>query len=161
MRAKWLSTRDVRVFALGPCLITPKTAAGASQWENCFVAKILLVEDTDTVRLALSTLLKRDGHSVIEACDGGDAIRVLQNTQFDIVVTDMYMPGVDGVELIRHLREFHPVVKICAISGGGVYGLTKVAIGVATELGADMIMPKPIDNEVFLATIGTLTQGAM
>ena len=125
------------------------------------MAKILLVEDTDTVRLALSTLLKRDGHSVIEACDGAAAIQFLQNIQFDIVVTDMYMPGVDGVELIRHLRDSHPDVKIFAISGGGVYGLINVAIGVATELGADMIMPKPIDNEIFLANISTLTQSTM
>ncbi len=125
------------------------------------MAKILLVEDTDTVRLALSTLLKRDGHSVIEACDGGAAIQFLQTTQFDIVVTDMYMPGVDGIELIRHLRESHPDVKIFAISGGGVYGLINVAVGVATELGADMIMPKPIDNEIFLANISTLSQTTM
>ena len=52
-------------------------------------------------------------------------------------------------------------MKICAISGGGVYGLINVAIGVATELGADMIMPKPIDNEMFLANISTLTQSTM
>jgi CheY-like chemotaxis protein len=124
------------------------------------VANILLVEDTDIVRFALSTLLKASGHRVTEACDGIAAMIAIQDVRFDIVVTDVFMPAMDGIELIRQLRDSHPDVKIVAISGGGAGQLADLVIGIASKLGADVTLQKPVDNETFLANIDALTQSA-
>ncbi len=122
------------------------------------MANILLVEDTDIVRFALSTLLKASGHRVTEACDGIAAMIAIQDVRFDIVVTDVFMPGMDGIELIRQLRDSHPDVKIVAISGGGANQRVNFAIDMASKLGADMALQKPVDNEILLANIDALAQ---
>ncbi len=122
------------------------------------MANILLVEDIDIVRLALSTLLKDSGHRVTEACDGNAAMKAIQDVRFDIVVTDVFMPGMDGIELIRQLRDSHPDVKIVAISGGGANQRVNFAIDMASKLGADMALQKPVDNEILLANIDALAQ---
>ncbi len=124
------------------------------------MANILLVEDTDIVRFALSTLLKDSGHRVTEACDGNAAMKAIQDVRFDIVVTDVFMPAMDGIELIRQLRDSHPDVKIVAISGGGAGQLAEFAMNIASKFGADVALQKPVDNDTILANIDALAQSA-
>ncbi len=124
------------------------------------MANILLVEDIDIVRFALSTLLKASGHKVTEACDGIAAMRAIYDVRFDIVVTDVFMPEMDGIELIRQLRDSHPDVKIVAISGGGAGQLAEFAMNTASKFGADVALQKPVDNDTILANIDALAQSA-
>ncbi len=124
------------------------------------MANILLVEDNDPVRFALSALLRDGGHRVIEATDGNTALEAIPGARPDIVVTDIFMPALDGIELICVLRESHPDLKIVAMSGGGGFLDSKSAVSLAAKLGADVVMQKPVDNETFLARIEELVQAA-
>ncbi|MDJ0949721.1 MAG: response regulator [Alphaproteobacteria bacterium] len=124
------------------------------------MANILLVDDVQMVRLALSTLLQESGHTVTEASDGKAALKAAGSDAFDIVVTDVFMPAMDGIELIRHLRESYPDLKIIAISGGGARQPPEFAINLASALGADVTMQKPMDNEDLLTTIDGLMRAA-
>ncbi|MCG8360481.1 MAG: response regulator [Kiloniellales bacterium] len=124
------------------------------------MAEILLVEDAELVRFALSTLLKESGHRVTEVGNGHAAMTAVRDSRFDIVVTDIYMPEMDGIKLIRHLREALPDAKVMAITGGGARQQPDYAIDMASKLGADVTMQKPVDNETFLANVNWLARGA-
>ena len=124
------------------------------------MANVLLVEDTKVVRFALGALLRDQGHEVTEECDGTAAIRATKEEHFDIVVTDVFMPALDGLELIRYLRQVHPELKIIGISGGGARHSPEYAIDLASKLGADIVMQKPIENDDLLASIDSLLKAA-
>lgn len=124
------------------------------------MARILLVEDNETVRFALTALLRESGHSVTEAPDGNAAIAALSEARPEVVVTDVFMPALDGIELICALRETHPDLKIVAMSGGGSFLNSTAAVGLAEKLGADVVMQKPVDNDTLLARIEELIQAA-
>lgn len=79
--------------------------------------KVLIVDDSATVRQMLTTSLAALGFKTIEAVDGCDAMRKLENSEINLVVTDLYMPCMDGVELIRKVRSggktrFTPVIML-------------------------------------------------
>ena len=124
------------------------------------MAHILLVEDSDMVRFALSALLQDSGHQVTEACNGIQAEDELAAGGFDLVVTDVFMPEMDGIELIKRVRSTHPDLKVLALSGGGARQPPRYAVGLASSLGADSAMQKPVDNDAFLAEIDSLTRKA-
>lgn len=78
---------------------------------------ILTVDDSSTVRLILSSTLKDAGYKVVEARDGQDAIELLDKGQVNMLITDLNMPRVDGIDLIRHVRKssacrFMPIIML-------------------------------------------------
>lgn len=81
------------------------------------VKTILTVDDSQTVRMVLSTTLKGAGYEVIEAKDGQSAIEQLNSGQINMLITDLNMPRVDGIDLIRHVRRsagcrFMPIIML-------------------------------------------------
>ena len=114
--------------------------------------KILLIDDELDVRDSVAAVLQRDGFEVTAAENVTDGMQALSGQDFDVIVTDVIMPGFDGVEAIKRIRESNPTVKIIAISGGGNIGLTSYQpeaitttayLQAATEAGADAILTKP------------------
>jgi two-component system, chemotaxis family, chemotaxis protein CheY len=83
------------------------------------MARILVVDDEELLRETLRAFLELEGHTVLEASDGMEAVELCASEQPDILVTDLVMPARDGLETIRHSRRKHPGVKIVAISGRG------------------------------------------
>ncbi len=79
--------------------------------------RILLVEDDDAVRSALAHRLERLGFAVRSATSGSDALQAVEQRTFDLVLTDSVMPGISGPELIEHLRESRPELRIILMSG--------------------------------------------
>ena len=112
------------------------------------MAKIIYIEDDDNVRYAISKLLTKNGHSVIEATNGFEGIELIKKSEVDIVLTDIVMPVMEGMELIAHLVKEYPGLPIIAISGGTTDYLT-----FATRMGATEILPKPINEEKLLEYI--------
>jgi DNA-binding NtrC family response regulator len=82
------------------------------------LARILIIDDDEYVRDVLRQMLERGGYEVDEACSGDDGVRIFSEQRQDLVITDILMPGMGGVQTIMELRLLSPEVKIIAISGG-------------------------------------------
>jgi DNA-binding response OmpR family regulator len=129
----------------------PHQGVGASR------VRVLLVDDDEEVREMTRDALGIDGFEVIEAGDGREARLLFEAEPADVVVTDLYMPGEDGLELIEELRRFIPRVPIVAVSGGGTKGET-FSLDAATALGADAVLHKPYGMAELAATIRRLVE---
>jgi DNA-binding response OmpR family regulator len=81
------------------------------------VPQILLVEDDTHMAATLRAALERAGHSVVSTGDGGEALAAMKRSKVDLIVADICMPNVDGIELIVEIRRADNVTKIMAISG--------------------------------------------
>ncbi len=81
------------------------------------MAHILLVEDEESLRRFLAQALVRAGHDVTEHGDGESAFECLKTTPFDLLLTDIVMPGMDGIELAKRAAEMYAVIKIMFITG--------------------------------------------
>jgi CheY-like chemotaxis protein len=119
--------------------------------------QILLVEDESRVAATLRKALERAGHSVLTAGDGRDALGIMQKAKVDLVIADIVMPNVDGLELIKEIRRTDQTTKILAISGeaGWMPGGYLRAAGV---FGADYALKKPFSTGCsFRLSIGSWT----
>lgn len=116
---------------------------------------ILIVEDEKTLREVLRIALLRRKYTVYEAADGKEAIDHFKPALVDLVITDLIMPEVEGLNVIIKLREIKPSVRIIAISGGGIAGPGSY-LEVASALGADAIFSKPFPINKLLGTVEDL-----
>lgn len=81
------------------------------------MAHILLAEDDESLRKFLAAALVKAGHAVTDFGDGGDAYECLKGFNFDLLLTDIVMPGMDGIELAKRAAELHGGLKIMFITG--------------------------------------------
>jgi len=117
--------------------------------------RILLVEDDPHLRKKWARLLSQHGMEVTEAENGHAAMEQMQRQPADVVITDMVMPEMDGVETIVALRRGYPNVKIIAISEGG-FGPTENCLKIAHKLGAQKTFPKPLVTQKVLEAVREL-----
>jgi len=114
--------------------------------------QILLVEDDEPFADMLQKTLVQEGYAIVRACNGKEALRLYDAQCPHLVLTDLIMPDMEGVELIIELRRRHPSVKIIAISGGG-RNPPGAYLPIAQRLGAARTLPKPFANPDLLAAI--------
>jgi len=119
------------------------------------VARILLIDDDDSFRTMLRLTLKYFGHTVIEACNGKEGLKLFPTAKADLVITDIVMPETEGYEVLRELRMMQPTVKVLVVSGG-VRGNSATSLHIAECLGASKAIGKPFANEVLMAAIDEL-----
>jgi CheY-like chemotaxis protein len=116
-------------------------------------AKILVVEDHSDSREMLTTILEGEGFSIISAQDGQAGLDMVKSERPDLIITDLNMPDMDGVEMIARLRaepEFFNI-PVLVLSGRGV-GLSQDAV----RAGADVAIHKPIEVASFLRLVKNL-----
>lgn len=118
--------------------------------------RILVVDDVDAVRESLRLALERAGYDVDEAADGQEALSIAHRTATDAVVADLWMPRLDGIELLKALRRERPGLRVIAISGGGAGMSLEVATSLARAWGAEDVLVKPFDNETLVARLDAL-----
>ena len=111
--------------------------------------RILVVDDEEAIRLALCDLLRADGHAVREAGSGDEALAALDGAPADLVLADLRMPGMDGMQLLEAVRARLPDALVVLITAQGD---ERTAVQ-ALKLGAYDYLPKPFDNEEIRATI--------
>lgn len=128
--------------------------------------RILVIDDEPFVREALERVLRSPAITVVGAADAGAGLAILRNSPVDLVIIDVILPGMDGVEAIKEIRRDYPGVLIIAISGGGNFGLTAYrpeAISTSAYLaackaaGADGILAKPFETAELRSLIGQLS----
>jgi CheY-like chemotaxis protein len=112
------------------------------------VATILIVDDDETDRVGLAAALRSEGHQIILARDGDEALSVYLSQPVHVVVTDMVMPGRDGLSLISALREIDPRAKVVAVSGK-----SRSQLEASRVYGAVGVLEKPIDPQALSAAV--------
>jgi CheY-like chemotaxis protein len=117
--------------------------------------QVLIIDDEEAVRDTVRQILERAGYEVTEAADGRKGIVQLRQQPVDLVITDILMPGQEGIETIRILRKEFPQVKILAISGGGKNGTLDV-LPAAQAFGAHCTVAKPFERKELLEAVSAL-----
>lgn len=123
------------------------------------MASILLVDDEAAVRELMAIVLQMEGHSVTQAGDGNAAIGALEGATFDLVITDLVMPGKEGIETIMDIRRRWPELKVIAMSGGG-RGSASDYLEMAAHLGASRTLEKPFESEDLVKMVAEVLAGA-
>ena len=116
---------------------------------------VLVVDDDPSIRALIRLFLEGAGYAVVEAADGRHGMRMLGEMSVELVILDIFMPEMDGLEVLQELREHCRNCKVMAISGGSV----KVGmdlLGHVTIFGADSILEKPFDEGTLLVKVGEL-----
>lgn len=112
---------------------------------------LLVIEDDADVRALIRRHLEKAGHSVTEAADGDTGLQLFRALPIDIVMTDIVMPGQDGLEIIRAVTELRPSTNIIAISGQMTQ--TGTLLNAAKALGACCVLRKPFTRQDLLRTV--------
>ena len=117
------------------------------------MARILLIDDDNALRTMIRLALEAKGHAVTEASDGREALRLHRLAPAELVLTDIQMPGRDGLEVLMDLRRESPDVKVIAMSGGGSIVSSTVALEMAVPLGAVASLAKPFKLETLFQVV--------
>jgi DNA-binding response OmpR family regulator len=126
---------------------------------------ILIIDDEPEVGRSLQRVLERAGFTVLTTTSGADGLSALEQNAPDVVITDIMMPKVHGIDVIRHIRNTFAGTRIIAISGGGNFAplgyqpeaiTTSAYLEVARKSGADEILRKPFDRDELLACVRRL-----
>lgn len=115
-------------------------------------SRILVVDDEEDIRDVARLLLESAGYAVACAEDGRAALREMQQGEFDLLITDMLMPEMDGVELINEVRRRNPEQRVVAMSGGG-HAPKESYLQIAHLCGAQVLLPKPFNREQLLRAV--------
>ena len=118
--------------------------------------RVLVIDDERDTRDTMRHLLEGEGFDVLVAADGSEGIRLMRSTSVDVVVTDIFMPGKEGIETIYELRREFPRTKIIVMSGGGgSKGMD--FLSVARELGAEKSLKKPFQPRELIDAVHALS----
>jgi DNA-binding NtrC family response regulator len=113
-------------------------------------ARLLVIDDERNAADALGALLRDDGYEASVAYDGEAALRLLEGQEPDLVLTDLRLPGMDGLELLGRIRQMHPATMVILMTA---YGTVKNAVQ-AMKLGAEDYLNKPVDVEELELVVG-------
>ncbi len=123
---------------------------------------ILIIDDDQELCVMMETLFTKAGYAARTASDGQKGIELFKKEGADLIITDIFMPEKEGIELIRELRRDYPEVKIIAISGGGpetLHGIPVLDVfSMAERIGASRVFEKPVDTGKLLAAVQELLQ---
>ena len=118
------------------------------------VASILIIDDNEELRDTLVMLLEDEGYATLVAADGASGVRIFAAARPDLVITDVLMPGADGIETIREVRALDPDARIIAMSGGAVIG-NAYYLRMAKVLGAMAVLAKPFEVEELVRAVAS------
>ncbi len=116
------------------------------------MATILVIEDDEQIRSLIKQILEKEGHYVLLASEGEKGLALYKENMPDLVVTDIVMPGKEGLSTIIDLKRKNPDVKIIAISGGGKVS-PKLYLNLAWKFGALVTLEKPFTRMEIINTV--------
>ena len=116
------------------------------------MARIIVIDDQEPIRRIVRRALEQEGHEVLDASDGEMGVRLLEQHAADVVITDIFMPGQDGILTLRQIRKQFPAVKVIVISGGDSSGLLDLRHD-AELLGAVKSLQKPFTAAELVQTV--------
>ena len=111
-------------------------------------ANVLVVEDDRLNRSLICKVLRNAGHQVVEACDGAEALELLNAQRFDLVITDFMMPRLNGLKLVEQLHPLQPRLPIIFVTG-----YLSAISGKAILDNVAEVIPKPFELDVLRSTV--------
>jgi DNA-binding response OmpR family regulator len=126
------------------------------------MATILIIDDEPEICRALTQMLGRAGFGVTAVGTAAAGLAAFERAPADIVITDIIMPKIHGLDIIKSIRAKSAIVRIIAISGGGNFGplghepgaiTTQAYLAAAAKVGADAVLTKPFDKVDLLAAV--------
>ncbi len=102
---------------------------------------ILCIDDEKTGLRVRALMLEYAGYRVLRACNGEEGLRLLDSHEVDLVIMDYWLPDMDGVELIKRIRDANPVVPLAVLTGSGEL------VDLPEDAGIDRVLSKPIPPE--------------
>ncbi|AOS45939.1 Response regulator receiver protein [Lacunisphaera limnophila] len=125
------------------------------------MSRILLVDDHEPVCISLQAMIKGMGHETVYATTGKQALVMHQQDPVDVLVTDIFMPDMDGYELIQKFHRDYPEVKVVAMSGGIPRAPGGPYLEVAGKFGAQWLLRKPFSATRLIEIITEATGEAV
>ena len=122
------------------------------------MARILVIDDQEPIRRIVRRALELQGHQVLDASDGEMGMEVLARHGADVVITDIFMPGQDGILTLRQIRKLYPDVKVIVMSGGDSTGMMDLRRD-AELLGAVRSLPKPFNAKEIIDLVRQVVEG--
>jgi DNA-binding response OmpR family regulator len=123
------------------------------------MARILVIDDDPQIRRLVARACSSWNYHVSEAEDGLAATLLMEDESYDLIITDIHMPEMDGIELVTALRDRSANVKILAISGGWSGRAKEEVLLDADLLGADLVLPKPFTLDELRSAVDGLVKG--
>lgn len=117
------------------------------------MARILIIDDDDDVRATLALMVRSAGHEVIAPETGPGLRSIVETGQYDVVVTDVLMPDLDGIEIIKLARAAQSHCPIIAISGGSPRMPASVGLKLTEAFGANVVLYKPFEKGELIEAI--------
>ncbi len=114
---------------------------------------VLLVEDDEDNRVLMTEVLEGAGYRVLSASSGREGLRTLSETSVDVVITDVGMPGMGGIEVARAAKRIAPTVPVLLVTG---YTEGDILSGRGREV--DAVLLKPVDPDALAATVREIVQ---
>ncbi|KIL38607.1 CheY-like receiver protein [Gordoniibacillus kamchatkensis] len=103
--------------------------------------KVLIVDDQNGIRVLLMEVFSNEGYDTYQASNGKLALEIVRNVTPDLVLLDMKIPGMDGLDILKHIKSMNPAIKVIMMTAYGELDMIKEA----TDLGAIMHFTKPFD----------------
>lgn len=117
------------------------------------MAHILLVEDSPEVSLSVREILASAGHTVEDAASGKEALKKLKASRFDAIVSDIWMPEMDGIALLKEIRGAGNEIPVVVILGGAPNAPLTYTAPLAATFGANMVLYKPFERAELLKAV--------
>lgn len=117
---------------------------------------VLVIDDEPLLVSTWCEALAEEGFIVQGCVDGFKALLAFERERHDVIVTDLIMPDVEGIEIIRRARALAPSVRVLAVSGGGCHWPATTLLRWARNVGADAALPKPMSIDALVASVRAL-----
>ncbi len=123
------------------------------------MARILIIDDENAVRATVRAILELEGHEVVEAGNGREGLDQFRETSPDLVITDMIMPDMEGIETILELYKLNSSLAVIAMSGGGRTANMDF-LKLARKFGANVLLRKPFKSADLIAAVNKCLEEA-
>jgi CheY-like chemotaxis protein len=117
------------------------------------MAHLLVIDDDTDIRFILKTFFTGDGHTVDTAENGKVGMELAEHNHYDLIITDMLMPEMDGIEVIAAIKTKSPATRIIALTGGSAMLEKSLLLSTAQAMRADKVVAKPLDIKVLKAAV--------
>ncbi|MGG1878599.1 response regulator [Paenibacillus cisolokensis] len=117
--------------------------------------RVLIVDDQNGIRILLMEVFSSEGYETFQAANGKIALEIVKQHSPDLVLLDMKIPGMDGLEILKHIKQMDPEIKVIMMTAYGELDMIKEA----TELGALMHFTKPFDIDEMRQAVNSQLKG--